>query len=179
MSRYPFGVRASVGVYRAFLLLYPASFTRAFGAPMVQAFRDLLEDATIRGGPFGLLRAWPDVLWDLAVSATVQHRRNGWGRFGHWTVIGFALCLPAVVFWGSVLLDTFLRSQLGHVLVNAQAAFSPLEQAGLWLGLPAVGLVAALLAARLDGRSALSLGCIGVNGLLLVAVLGAATLRAS
>ena len=179
MTRCPLAVTASVAAYRALLLVYPAAFTREFGGPMAQALRDLLVDATARAGPVGLLRAWPGVLWDVAVSALEQHRLNGWGRPGRWAVACFALCLPAVAFWGSVFLDAGLGSELGRLLADAQAALPPGGQAGLWLGLPTLGLAAALYAARLDGRSALSLGGVGVSGLLVVAVLGAATLRVS
>jgi hypothetical protein len=172
-------LKVSVGVYRAFLLLYPASFTREFCAQMVQVFQDMLEDAKSKGGLLSVLRAWTGVLWDLLVSVVEQHRLHGLGRFERWTAAGFILCLPAVAFWVCVFLDTFLGSELGRLLVEAQSNISPIGQASLWLGLPAIGLTTALHAARVDGRSALSLGGIGVNGLLVIAVLGAATLRVS
>jgi hypothetical protein len=179
MTRHALAVRASARLYRALLFLYPASFADEFGAPMVQAFRDLAEAAAAEGGLVGLLLVWPRVLRDLASSTAEQHRYNGPGRLDRWTVAGFLLCLPAVAFWASVVLDSFLTSWLGRWLVDAQALIPPAGQAGLWLGLPILGLLAAVQAARLDGRSALSLGCLAVNTLLVALVVGAATLRVS
>jgi hypothetical protein len=179
MTRYTFAVKVSVGVYRALLLLYPASFTHEFGEPMVGAFRDLAEDAEAEGGLFGLMGVWPGVLWDLVCSAAEQHRCSGRGRPGRCTVASLLLGLPAVAFWASVFLDTFVASRSGRWLVDAQALIPPAGQASLWLGLPALGVAVALYAARLDGRSALSIGGVGVNMVLVALVLAAATLRVS
>jgi hypothetical protein len=179
MTRCRLAVTVSVSLYRALLFLYPLSFTKEFGAPMLRAYQDLIENAAARGGLFGLMKTWPSVLVDLALSASAQHWESGLGRLGRWTVAGFILCVPAVVFWLSVFLDVFLGSDLGRWALDAQSTISPAGQASLWLGLPALGLTAELFAARRDGRSALSLGGICVNGLLVVAIVGAATLRVS
>jgi hypothetical protein len=172
-------VRFSVVVYRTLLLVYPSSFTQKFGDPLVRAFQDLVEDAANRGGLLSLARTWPGVVLDLVLSAAARHLENGWGRVSRWTVAGFILCVPALIFWFSVFLDVVVGSALGHWALDAQSAISPAGQASLWLGLPGLGLVTELFAARQDGRSALSLGGIGVNGFLVLAILGAATLRVS
>jgi hypothetical protein len=179
MTRCCLAVRSSVVVYRALLLVYPSSFTQEFGDPMVWAYQDLVEDAASQGGLLGLARTWPGVVVDLLLSASAQHWDNGWGRISRWTVAGFVLGVPALVFWLSVFFDIVVGSELARRALDVQSTISPAGQASLWLGLPGLGLVAELFAARQDGRSALSLGGIGVNGFLVLAIVGAATLRVS
>lgn len=67
---------ASERVYRFLLFLYPRAFRREYGAPMVQAYRDLRRRAVRQGGMVGLVglvALWLRLLVDLFSSATGQH----------------------------------------------------------------------------------------------------------
>jgi hypothetical protein len=179
MTRCRLAIRISVAIYRALLLVYPSTFTQEFGDPVVRAYQDLVEDAANSAGLLGVAGTWPGLVVDLVLSAAARHWDNGWGRVSGWTVAGLVLCVPALIFWFSVFLDIVVGSEVARRALDAQSTISPGGQASLWLGLPGLGLAAELFAARQDGRSALSLGGIGVNGLLVLAILGAATLRVS
>jgi hypothetical protein len=179
MARSSLSVRLSVRAYRALLCLYPAAFTREFGGPMVETFRAMAEDAVARRRGCAIARLWCLVLWDVLQSAPEQHRAHGVRRLGWRSLVALALCGPALAFWASVVLGEVLGLRLGRHLEDAQAGLPPAVQIGLWLGLPAAGLLAGLLAARAEGRSAVSLAGVVVSSFLIAFVLGAATLRVS
>jgi hypothetical protein len=179
MARLPLPVRLSVGAYRILLWLYPAAFTREFGGSMVETFREMAEDAVAHWGPPGVARIWCLVLWDVLKSAPEQHRAVGVRRLGGWSMVGLALCGPALAFWASVALGECLEVPLGRRLEEAQAGLPIAVQIGLLLGLPAGGLLVGLIAARSEGRSAASLAGVATNAVLVLFVLGAATLRIS
>lgn len=63
------GIGRQTSVYRALLVLYPASFRKEFGRDMVQVFGDRLrhDGHTAATSP---LRMWTSTLVDLAVTAT-------------------------------------------------------------------------------------------------------------
>ena len=63
----------STWLYRALLLVYPASFRRAYGDEMACAFRDLCRDAWRTGGARGVLALWPGALRDLLLAASAEH----------------------------------------------------------------------------------------------------------
>jgi hypothetical protein len=63
----------SVRLYRAFLLVFPAPFRRAYGDEMARAFRDLCRDAWRTGGAKGVLALWPGALHDLLLAASAEH----------------------------------------------------------------------------------------------------------
>jgi hypothetical protein len=63
----------SARLYRSLLLVYPASFRRAYGDEMARAFRDLCRDAWQASGAGGVLALWPGALRDLALAASAEH----------------------------------------------------------------------------------------------------------
>lgn len=65
-------VQASVALFRALLLLYPARFRRAYGEPMRQVFRASLLDAAQRGGAAGIAQLWLRTLGDLLLTALAE-----------------------------------------------------------------------------------------------------------
>lgn len=65
-------VRASVALYRALLLLYPARFRRVYGAQMAQVFRTSCRRASRDGGLAALARLWALTLRDLIVTAIAE-----------------------------------------------------------------------------------------------------------
>jgi hypothetical protein len=68
------GVAAwSARLYRALLLVFPASFRRAYGDEMARAFRDLCRDARRTSGAGGVLALWPGALRDLLLAASAEH----------------------------------------------------------------------------------------------------------
>ncbi|QBD79783.1 Stp1/IreP family PP2C-type Ser/Thr phosphatase [Ktedonosporobacter rubrisoli] len=60
-------------LYRLFLLLYPAQFRRTCQQEMLQTFRACCREALQRAGLPGLLRFWSFILYDLSVTAFVEH----------------------------------------------------------------------------------------------------------
>jgi hypothetical protein len=70
----PSGVAVwSARLYRALLLIFPASFRRAYGDEMARAFRDLCRDAWRTSGAGGVLALWPGALRDLLAAASAEH----------------------------------------------------------------------------------------------------------
>jgi len=65
-------VSASLALYRALLLLYPARFRRIYGAQMTQTFRDTLRAAAQRGGLAGMAHVWRVTLGDLLITALAE-----------------------------------------------------------------------------------------------------------
>ncbi len=61
--------------YRSLLLLYPASFRRAYEREMVQTFRDYYRNTVEHEGVTGLTSLWSLVLRDLVVTACLEHVR--------------------------------------------------------------------------------------------------------
>ena len=59
-------------VYRVLLLAYPEEFRSAYGAQMLQAFRDLCREERRCGGVVGLLWLWARVVRDLATTAVAE-----------------------------------------------------------------------------------------------------------
>lgn len=72
-QRLPWLVAASTRLYRLLLVVYPASFRRAFGHQMAQVFRDACRDAYAGSGGPGVLALWLSTLADVARSATQEH----------------------------------------------------------------------------------------------------------
>ncbi|WIG61406.1 MAG: ATP-dependent Clp protease, ATP-binding subunit ClpC [Ktedonobacterales bacterium] len=65
-------IKASVGVYRVVLYVYPPRFRAAYGREMAQVFRGSCREAVARRGPPGLLPLWGATLRDLAVTAAQE-----------------------------------------------------------------------------------------------------------
>lgn len=65
-------VRASVALYGALLLLYPARFRRVYGAQMRQVFRASLHDMARREGAVGIAWLWLRTLGDLLLTALAE-----------------------------------------------------------------------------------------------------------
>lgn len=85
-------VSASVVAYRLLLAFYPAQFRRAYGAPMLQLFRDCCLKAHRQAGRPGLARLWARTLVDWSTSVLEEQmtwkssltkakfiRLSGWG----------------------------------------------------------------------------------------------------
>lgn len=66
-------VLLSDALYRRLLVLYPKPFRSAYGAAMVQLFRDRLRDQYRTRGDIGVLTLWPAALRDLMIAATAEH----------------------------------------------------------------------------------------------------------
>ena len=65
--------RLAERVYSAGLLLYPADFRRRFGDDLSAAFVDLLAEARMQRGGFGLLVAWLKGITDVTTEASKEH----------------------------------------------------------------------------------------------------------
>src|SRR5712691_3367082 len=63
-------------LYRLLLLSYPSDFRRAYRLDMAQTFLDCCRDTLQLAGVWGLLRLWGFILYDLAVTASVEHTRT-------------------------------------------------------------------------------------------------------
>lgn len=70
-------MRASVAIYRRLLWLYPAAFRRAYGAQMMQVFRDSCRQAQQERGLPGVIVLWLATLVDLLRSALAEHLSEG------------------------------------------------------------------------------------------------------
>lgn len=68
-------IRAAVNVYTALLWLYPRAHREAYGALMIQLFRDQCNDAYALRGVRGLLTTCFRTLLDLAVTIVQEHLR--------------------------------------------------------------------------------------------------------
>jgi hypothetical protein len=157
----------STQLYRALLLVYPASFRRTYGDEMARAFRDLCRDAWRTGGAGGVFALWPRALRDLLLAASAEH-------VGGLTMLRVTLLLslaaPALF-----LLDNL--AFLGYATLIGEPPTFMIDVAiyGFigWLGLAVVAwLVGALVAARQGrwGWFALAL-CLPYAGSLLYSVL--------
>lgn len=74
--RLPWPVAVSVRIYRGLLRFYPLRFRQEFAGQMAQVFRDCCQDAYAAKGLKGVLKLWPGVVVDLAISAAKQHKAN-------------------------------------------------------------------------------------------------------
>ncbi len=66
-------------IYRTLLMLYPADYRRAYGALMVQVFRDVSRDRYQQQGMVGMVLWWCTTLLDLSLTVIEQWRKV---RFG-------------------------------------------------------------------------------------------------
>jgi hypothetical protein len=66
-------VNASLALYQALLLLYPARVRQRYGAQLAQTFRDSLRAAARRGGLMGIAHVWRVTLGDLLITALAEH----------------------------------------------------------------------------------------------------------
>jgi hypothetical protein len=85
MLRFPFAsvLSASERLYRLLLFVYPPAYRRAYGPPMIQAYRDLCRNSVRQRGMVGLGSLWLRLLADLFTSSIGQHLdvlREGWIR---------------------------------------------------------------------------------------------------
>jgi len=164
----PGGVAAwSARLYRALLLLFPASFRRAYGDEMARAFRDLCRDAWRTSGAGGVLALWPGALGDLLLAASAEH-------VGGLTMLRLTLVLslaaPALF-----ALDNLVYLIWAVLLGDPPDFMTDVAIYGFigWLGLAVVAwLVGAFVAARQGrwGWFALTL-CLPYAGSLLYSVL--------
>jgi hypothetical protein len=67
----------STRLYRALLAVYPSEFRRAYGGPMLQAFRDGCRRALREAGAAGLLSLWGRTLLDTVQTALEEHAQRG------------------------------------------------------------------------------------------------------
>jgi len=67
-------VTVTVRAYRLLLILCPTSLRAAYGARMVQVFRQWCRDAHARQGTRGVVRLWLPTLADLLTGATAEYR---------------------------------------------------------------------------------------------------------
>ena len=65
-------IRLSLALYRALFVAYPAAFRHAYGAQMLQVFRDRCRQATQDQGRRGLLALWVSTLADLFKTALAE-----------------------------------------------------------------------------------------------------------
>jgi hypothetical protein len=157
----------SARLYSALLLVYPASFRRAYGDEMARAFGDLCRDAWRAGGARSVFALWPGALHDLALAASAEH-------VGGLTMLRLTMILS-------------LAAPALFVLVNLVYLFWPISPGDppaymtdvaiygffAWLGLAVVAwMLGALVAARQGrwGWFALAL-CLPYAGSLLYSVL--------
>ena len=66
-------IPTAVNIYTGFLWLYPRAHREAYGALMVQLFRDQCNDAYARRGVRGLLKTWFRTFLDLVVTTFQEH----------------------------------------------------------------------------------------------------------
>jgi hypothetical protein len=66
-------VSASVRFYQLLVEVYPPGFRRAYGAQMVQVFRDTCRDRVNQSGASGLLALWLRTISDAARSILIEH----------------------------------------------------------------------------------------------------------
>lgn len=67
----------SAALYRRRLICYPLAFRRAYGAQLVQTFRDTCRQAALEHGLRGLLGCWMALLTDLARNAPAERLMEG------------------------------------------------------------------------------------------------------
>ncbi len=68
--------RCAVTVFRWLLRLYPRRFREAYGAQMLQDFRDLWEEAALQRGALGVCHVCWETLGDLVVTAIAEQLRK-------------------------------------------------------------------------------------------------------
>lgn len=72
-SRTPWSVAATLHVYRMLLGLYPRAFRAAYGADVLQVFRQCCGDAYRERGAVGVVRLWLPAIVDLFVGAVADY----------------------------------------------------------------------------------------------------------
>lgn len=68
-------VSLSERLYRLLLLCYPKRFRQSYRPEMVQTFRDCCREALEEYGAWGVMRVWGFILYDLAITAFIEHLR--------------------------------------------------------------------------------------------------------
>lgn len=155
-------VRLSVWLYRHMLVAYPQPFRRAYGAQMVQVFRDCCREATSENGNVGLIRYWPNAFGDLIVSALAERRQEELHMTRmHWIRLG---SLAAII--GGGIAAVFAALSLTIAIAQLLDENSPLGLALFpvhivsW-GAPALALLYVLALIGLQARGANRTGPIG------------------
>jgi hypothetical protein len=70
-------IARSAALYQRLLVCYPIAFRRAYGAQLVQTFRDTCRQASQEHGLRGLLGCWMSLLTDLAGNALAERLMEG------------------------------------------------------------------------------------------------------
>jgi len=83
----------STRLYQALLAVYPSEFRRAYGIPMLQAFRDCSRRALREAGAAGLLALWSRTMLDTVQTALEEHTQRGVDmskeKFYNWIVVNY------------------------------------------------------------------------------------------
>ncbi len=112
-------------LYRSLLLLYPASFRRAYEREMLQTFHDYYRDMIQHEGIAGLTSLWSLVLRDLVVTACSEHVRAGTSFLKHM----FGLQVKEYALMSLLTLDVGTRTDIGRKrAVNEDNATSVIPQ---------------------------------------------------
>ncbi len=96
--------------YRFLLLLYPASFRRAYEREMLQTFHDYYCATIQQGGVAGLTSLWSLVLRDLVVTACSEHIQVGISFLKHL----FGLHTKEYALMSLLTLDVGTRTDIGR-----------------------------------------------------------------
>jgi hypothetical protein len=177
-------IRAAVNVYTALLWLYPRAHREAYGALMIQLFRDQCNDAYALRGVRGLLTTCFRTLLDLAVTIVQEHLRVAadagltndpvtplpWGQVGLAILPGVLIMVERVslVSWGAAPLPAWTQHLNVHSWLWTSAvliAWSLIRYRRIvpW-AYPAAGIVASQLGSYIPH---LALMLVLVGGLIL------------
>jgi serine/threonine protein phosphatase PrpC len=69
-------LKASEHLYRCLVFMYPKQFRQTYAREMMQTFRDCSYAAFQQAGLWGMVRWWGFVLYDLVITAPVEHIRT-------------------------------------------------------------------------------------------------------
>jgi hypothetical protein len=162
-------VTLSIKLYRLFLFVYPKSFRREYGSPMLQLFRDYSIRTYDRSGLAGMLMLWALTLLDLLRSAVEQYlnketlmTKNTLIRLSGWAIVigGVASAMGFVIL--------LLSEAFGSATIRISGTFETISVAAFFFGPVGVGL--GLLGVRT--RFGEDVGALGKNALLLGAIVG-------
>lgn len=92
--------RCSAAIFRWLLRLYPRRFREDYSSQMVQDFRDLWEEAALRGGVIGVCQLCWGTLGDLVATAIAERLRKD-------QTVGRSIIMRvgAVVVWATAVLE--------------------------------------------------------------------------
>ena len=128
----------SVRIYSLMLYAYPAAFSREYGHPMAQLFKDEARDTLQGSGTAGLIGLWFLTLFDLLKTAFAEHIwevfHMSMEKLQRWSGPAAAIAGPL---WVSIWFIEGVDENVIFLLLVPTLLFMAVGLAGLYRSLPA------------------------------------------